>query len=220
MIAALLAWVLCVCVHEFSHALVAYLGGDKSVRQKGYLSLDPTRFIDPMTSLLIPALMLALGGLPLPGGAVMIDESSLKSRRWAMYVSAAGPAGNVLLFLLFALPLHPMLGLVHRFVAEQPTWVYFCGAMAYLNFIAALFNLIPVPPMDGYRLIEHRLSYEMQWKLRQPQVTMATFGLLFMMFWVFPWVWIPFDLMFGMVTSMLGLPADLIHGSYYFVFWS
>jgi Zn-dependent protease len=217
--AALLAWILCVCVHEFAHALVAYFGGDRSVRDKGYLSLDPTRFVDPVGSLLIPAIMLLMGGLPLPGGAVLIDESALKSRRWGVYVSAAGPAANLLLFLLFALPLHPLLGLVHPLAAVQPTWVYFCGGMAYLNFIATLFNLIPVPPLDGYRLIEHQLSYETQWKLRQPQAAMSALALLFMIFWLFPKVWIPFRIMLSMVTSALGLPGDLIEDGYYFVFW-
>jgi len=219
MIAVLLAWMLCVCVHEFAHALVAYIGGDRSVRARGYLSLDPTRFIDPVMSLLIPAIVLLLGGLPLPGGAVLIDESALKSRRWGAYVSAAGPAANLLLFLLFALPLHPLLGLIHRFAAEQPTWVYFCGAMAYLNFVAALFNLIPLPPLDGYRLIEHRMSYETQWKLRQPQVAMSILGLLFMVFWIVPQVWIPFDLMHDLVTSALGLPGGLIYRGYVFIMY-
>jgi Zn-dependent protease len=111
-----------------------------------------------------------------------------------------------------------LLGLVHPLRAVQPTWVSFCGTMAYLNFIATLFNLIPVPPLDGYRLIEHRLSYEMQWKLRQPQVAMATFALLFGVFAVFPWVWIPLILMFDIVTSMLGLPADLILDGYNSIF--
>jgi Zn-dependent protease len=217
MIALLMAWILCVCVHEFAHALVAYFGGDRSVREKGYLSLDPTRFIDPVFSLLIPAIVLMLGGLPLPGGAVRIDESALRSRRWSLYVSAAGPASNFLLFLLFGLALHPALGLVKPTDGLHPSWVYFVGAMAYLNFVATLFNLIPVPPLDGYRLIEHRLSPETQWKLRQPQVAMMAFGALFMLFWVVPHVWIAFDIMLFLVTGALGLPDDLMHQGFLFV---
>lgn len=209
--AAVGAWVLCVCVHEFGHALVAYIGGDRSVRERGYLSLDPLKFIDPVFSLLIPAIVLMLGGVPLPGGAVRIDESALKSRKWSIYVAAAGPAGNILLFLLFGMLLHPRLGLVDRWADFQPTWVYFCGAMAMLNFTGALFNLLPVPPLDGYRLIEHRLSEETQWKMRQPRNSMMAFALLFMAFMVFPRIaWMPFIMMLDFVSSALGLPVDLM----------
>ena len=210
LIAALLAWVLCVCVHEFSHALVAYIGGDKSVKARGYLTLDPTKFIDPVFSLLIPAIVLMLGGLPLPGGSVMIDESSLKSRRWGIYVSAAGPASNFILFLLFALPLHPKLGIVDMTLEYQPMWVYFCGTMSVLNFIATLFNLIPCPPLDGYRIIEHRLPPQIQFMLRQPQNTMGAFGLLFLIFWTVPNAFFPFIWMLSRVSAALGLPLELM----------
>ena len=213
--AVLLAWILSVCVHEFAHALVAYLGGDRSVRERGYLTLDPTRFIDPVFSLLIPTIVLLMGGVPLPGGAVRIDESALKSRKWGLYVSAAGPASNFVLFLLFSLPLHPLLGLVDPYsLAEHPTWVSFFSAMAVLNFIATLFNLIPVPPLDGYRLIEHQLSEEMQWRLRQPGTSMMAFGVLFLIFATVDEVWVPFIYMLDVITSTLGLPADLMLRGY------
>jgi Zn-dependent protease len=221
MLAAIGAWILCVCVHEFSHALVAYIGGDRSVRERGYLSLDPLKFIDPVFSLLIPAIVLMLGGVPLPGGAVRIDESALRNRKWGAYVAAAGPASNLLLFLLFALPLHPRLGLVSFSTAYEPTWVYFCGAMAVLNFTAALFNLIPLPPLDGYRLIEHQLSEETQWKMRQPQTGMMTLGALFMVFIVFgDYAWIPFLRMLETVTGVLGFDARLMFRGYLVVLFN
>ncbi len=218
LLAALMAWIMCVCVHEFGHALVAYLGGDRSVRLKGYLSLNPLRFVDPVFSVLVPAIVLALGGLPLPGGAVQIDEAALRSRRWSLLVSAAGPASNFALFLLFSLPLHPRLGLVDARAAELHTWVYFCGAMAFLNFFATLLNLIPVPPLDGYKLIEHRLSSELQWKLRQPQNAMLAISVLFVLLWVWPQlIMMPVAVMFALVTGPLGLPAGLMLDGFHFV---
>jgi Zn-dependent protease len=210
MFAALLAWILSVCIHEFSHALVAYWGGDVSVREKGYLTLDPTRFIDPVFSLLVPAIILLLGGFPFPGAAVRIDHSRLKSPRWGSYVSAAGPASNLVLFLLLALPLHPALGLVDVDGGPQQTWVYFLGAVAMLNFIAALFNLIPVPPLDGFGMIEHTLDPQLQWKLRQPAVS---FGAIFVLFFVVTRVdafWVPFFFMLYWICRTLGLPADIL----------
>lgn len=220
MLAAVAAWVLCVCVHEFAHALVAYVGGDRSVREKGYLTLDPTRFIDPVFSLLIPAIVLLIGGLPLPGGSVSIDESRLKNRNWGIYVSAAGPASNFILFLLFSLPLHPKLGLVDPLLETQQTWVYFLGAMAVLNFVGVLFNLLPIPPLDGYRIIEHRFSAEMQWKMRQPQTAMMCFGALFLVMVTFDEVWIPFWFMLDHVTATLGLPFGLMIESFNLVLFN
>lgn len=214
MFAALGAWVMCVCLHEFSHALVAYWGGDSSVREKGYLSLDPTRYIDPVFSLLIPAVVLMMGGFPLPGAAVQINRAALKSERWGAYVSAAGPASNFLLFLLFALPLHPMLGIVTDDIAGQPTWVYFLAAMATLNFIVTIFNLIPVPPLDGFGIIEHTFDHETRWKLHQPQVVWACFaGLMFVLFAI-PGAMRPFVFMLEQVCAALGLPIDLLLTGY------
>lgn len=218
-LAALMAWILCVCVHEFAHALVAYIGGDRTVKAKGYLSLDPTRFIDPMFSLLIPAVVLMMGGLPLPGGAVRIDDSSLKSRKWGLYVSAAGPASNFILFLIFGFATRILAGRAEFVEYGYSNWVYFCGMMAYLNFIATLFNLIPCPPLDGYRLIEHRFSPETQWKLRQPQVAFGLFGALFLVFAVVDAAWLPFWWMLEIVTDSLGLPMHImIDGSRLFLY--
>lgn len=163
MLAALAAYIMCVCLHEFAHALVAYWGGGRSVRDKGYLSLDPTRYIDPVFSLLIPAIVLMMGGFPLPGAAVQINAGALRSERWNAYVSAAGPAMNFILFLLFAAPLHPVARLVDSYAASQPTWVYFLGAMSTLNFIVTIFNLIPIPPLDGFGIIEHTFDHETRW---------------------------------------------------------
>jgi len=213
-LALLAAWVLCVTLHEFAHALVAYFGGDDSVRHRGYLTLDPTRFIHPVNTILIPALVLLMGGFPLPGAAVPIDESRLRSQKWAAYVSAAGPATNFILFVLLALPLHPRLGLVDPFLRVQPTWVYFLGAIAMLNFIATLFNLIPLPPLDGFGIIEGSLDPQTRWKLRQPQVGWGCLFALFMIIWNVPHAMLPFYWMFDAVTHTLGLPAGLMARGY------
>ena len=89
-IAVMICWILSVCVHEFAHALVAYLGGDKSVVAKGYLHFNIFAYIHPVTSILLPALFLFMGGVPLPGGAVYIDDRALRSPAWRSAVSAAG----------------------------------------------------------------------------------------------------------------------------------
>src|SRR5271169_6830844 len=97
-------WVFSVCLHEFGHALVAYKGGDYTVREKGYLTLNPIRYTDPLYSLVMPLMFLFLGGIGLPGGAVYINDHLLRSKGWRTAVSLAGPAMNALLVLLLCIP--------------------------------------------------------------------------------------------------------------------
>lgn len=216
MFAAVLAWILSVCIHEFSHALVAYWGGDRSVREKGYLSLDPTKFIDPVFSLLLPAIILMMGGFPLPGGSVMIDRSALRNEKWSAYVSAAGPVSNFLLFLLLCIPIHPIVGIVPP-IGPHPTWVYFTAAMAVLNFTATIFNLIPIPPLDGFGIIEHTFDAETRWKMHQPHAVWGGFGLLMFLLFVFPESMQAFFWMLDYVCDTIGMPFELLAEGFNFV---
>ena len=93
----IVGWVFSLCLHEFSHALVAYYGGDTSVREKGYLTFNPLKYTHPVYSILLPMIFLILGGIGLPGGAVYIETWRLRSKRWESAVSLAGPAANLLL---------------------------------------------------------------------------------------------------------------------------
>ncbi|MBI3834691.1 MAG: site-2 protease family protein [Planctomycetes bacterium] len=158
--AVLICWIFSVCIHEFAHALVAYWGGDESVKAKGYLRFDIFSYIHPVTSILIPVLFLAMGGLPLPGGAVYIDRSLLRNKHWGAAVSLAGPLSNFLLFLSLAFLVHPHTGLVDPMNEEPPKWAILLGAMCVLELWSVLFNLIPIPPLDGFGIIEPYLSYE------------------------------------------------------------
>lgn len=202
LIAVLLAWIVCVTIHEFSHALVAYFGGDKSMRERGYLSLDPTKFIDPVMSLLIPAIVLLMGGFPLPGASVPVDRSLLRNEKWEKLVSAAGPASNFILFLLFAAILHPAFSLTNGVASEQPNWILFIGAMAYLNLFSVFLNLIPIPPLDGFGIIEHQFDLH----TREVMYRNSYFflGGLFLALWVFDWPFIAINYMMDTVMSALG----------------
>ena len=74
----LAGWAVSLCLHEFGHAYTAYRGGDRSVRAKGYLTLDIRRYADLGLSLVLPVFFLLLGGIPLPGGAVWIDHGAIR----------------------------------------------------------------------------------------------------------------------------------------------
>ena len=113
-------WVITLCLHEFAHAAVAYAGGDTSVRARGYLTLNPLRYTDLAYSVIIPILLLAVGGIPLPGGAVLVEPGRLRHRWYASLVSAAGPATNMVAgFLLAVRSLRPSTPLSVR---PCPTW--------------------------------------------------------------------------------------------------
>jgi Zn-dependent protease len=142
------AWLVSLCLHEFGHAVVAYWGGDTSVETRGYLSLDPLRYVQPWLSLLLPMLFVAIGGFGFPGGAVYIDHRRLRSRGIESLVSVAGPAATLLCFALLALPF--WLGLQLRF--SQDFW----GAIAFLAFLqitALVLNLLPLPGLDGFGIV-------------------------------------------------------------------
>src|SRR5882757_5945491 len=105
--AVFIGWVLTVVLHEFAHGIVAYWGGDYTIRERGGLTLNPLQYIDPVFSLLMPVLFLLMGGVPLPGGVTYIHRELLRNKWWESAVALAGPAMNFLLFLLLALPFHP-----------------------------------------------------------------------------------------------------------------
>ncbi len=187
LVAVIIGWILSVCFHEFAHALIAYWGGDRTVRQKGYLSLNPIAYIHPIYTILLPCLILWMGGMPLPGAAVKIETHRLKNAWWKSAVSAAGPLSNILLLLILAVVLHPRTGLVDPNAVEQPTWVLFLGAMATLQAMAVLFNLIPIPPLDGFGILEPFMPAETRIKLSAPNVSLGgLFILFFVMFRVAP----------------------------------
>lgn len=153
------------CLHEFGHAYAAHRGGDDSIAGRGYLDLNPMRYMNPVLSLLLPAIYLIIGHLPLPGGSVMVNRAAIRSRRGASLVSAAGPLMNILfagiamaLVAVFA----PTFG-SSGFIDASGPHAYFWMALsffAYLQVAVAILNLIPVPGLDGYGIIEPYLRYE------------------------------------------------------------
>lgn len=155
-------WVISLCIHEFGHALLAYLGGDRSVKASGYLTLNPLRYTNLLMSIIFPVIFLLLGGIALPGGAVYIDHSALRSRAWDSLVSLAGPIGTLLCALLISLPFLLIPG--HLDWINHP-YARFFGALAFLGFmevVALLLNLLPIPGLDGFGILRPWLPYSLQ----------------------------------------------------------
>lgn len=144
-------WVVSLALHEFGHAIVAYLGGDRSVLGKGYLTLDVRKYVDLGTSLLFPLFILVIGGIGLPGGAVWIDTGSIRTPAMRSLMSAAGPAASGLCAVLCLVPVR--VGLV-----EAPWLVVGLSFLGWIQVIAMIFNLLPIPGLDGFGVIEPYLS--------------------------------------------------------------
>lgn len=179
--ALFIGWVLSVVLHEFAHGVVALSGGDYTIRERGGLSLNPLQYVDPLMSIVMPLLFMLLGGMPLPGGATYIRRDLLRGRLWISAVAAAGPATNFLLYLLLTLSLNPHIGWVtaDESVADWSPAQRLVAALAFVQLLSVLFNLIPIPPLDGYMLISPYLGKKMQEVLALRPVAIGLFVLVF-----------------------------------------
>jgi Zn-dependent protease len=180
--AILIGWIMSVVLHEWAHGFAAYLGGDYTIKERGGLSLNPLQYVDPVMSIVLPAIFLMMGGIPLPGGVTYIRNDLLRSRGWQSIVSLAGPMMNLVLFVLLALPFHPKVGLIDPTISvgEYKAWQIFLGAMAQLQIIAVMLNLIPIPPLDGFGVISPYMDEETRTKLLTPPIPLFALVVLFL----------------------------------------
>ncbi len=157
----LAAYFVVLCLHEFGHAYAAHRAGDADVVARGYLDLNPMRYLNPVLSILLPAFYLVLGGLPLPGGAVMVNRGAARKRWQASLISAGGPLWNILFAAIAMAAVAIWAPNFEGFVAD-PHRVFWSAVafFAYIQVAVAVLNLIPVPGLDGYGIIEPYLRYE------------------------------------------------------------
>jgi Zn-dependent protease len=165
-------WLVSLCLHEFGHAATAWRFGDHDAEARGYLTLDPRRYSHPALSLLLPMIFIALGGIGLPGAAVYLRTWFMTPARRTL-VSLAGPAANLLLAVL-------LLVLVRVFGTTDHA-VFWAGVsfLAFLQIMAVVLNLLPIPGLDGYDALEPHLSPETQ-RAVAPAKQYGVFILLFL----------------------------------------
>lgn len=209
----LLGWILAVMAHEFAHAFVAHLGGDTTIRAKGYLAFDPRRYVDVGVSLVIPLVALALGGIGFPGAAVYLRNDLIRSRAWRAAAALAGPGATLVVLLVLAYGLN----LWSR--AGFPSPLFEAVAMlAFLQATALILNLLPIPGLDGFGAIRPFLP--VAWR---PQILKAeglTMAALLLIFFFVPGA---SGLLVGAAASLtaaLGVPREAIAGGWdAFHFW-
>lgn len=207
----LIGWVFSLCLHEFSHALAAYYGGDTTVKDKGYLTFNPLKYTHPVYSLLLPLVFLMMGGIGLPGGAVYIERWRLRGKQWETAVSLAGPFSNALLALILGLILQGMP------VSASGIWPGL-AFLAFLQISAVVLNLIPLPPFDGFGAIEPYISMDIRMKFGQAQ-GMLTWVVLILL-WQVPFIGGLFWGLIGFLARLVGIPLQLAGlGLDQFMFW-
>jgi Zn-dependent protease len=188
MIAVIIGWIMTVVLHELAHGLIAHVGGDYTIRQRGGLTLNPLQYIDPVNSILLPAVFLAIGGVPLPGGVTYIRTDLLKTKYWASAVSFAGPAMNFLLFFLLLLPFHPKIGWIHP-QDDPSTWSQgqlFLTTLGMLQFYGGCLNLLPIPPLDGFGVISPFMDPETRQKMMSQSVSQIGVFVIVVLIWTVP----------------------------------
>jgi Zn-dependent protease len=147
-----------VILHEIAHGAVAEHFGDDTARVMGRITLNPISHIDPYFTILVP-LLLYFSGAPIIGGAkpVPVNYFKLNNFRWGVFwVSIAGVLTNLFLALVFSLPLRFML-------VSQPVHDLFIQIIS-LNVFLAIFNTIPIPPLDGSKVFAALLG---EWAIKK-----------------------------------------------------
>lgn len=139
-----LAIIIVISLHEFSHALMGYLLGDKTAEHEGRLTLNPLAHLDPFGTIML--LIVGFGwGKPVP-----FNPYNLKYQKWGpAWIALAGPVSNFLSAIFFAV----VLKIVSNFVDPNSYVVVFLFYLIFFDIILGLFNLIPIPPLDGSKLL-------------------------------------------------------------------
>ncbi|MYR08342.1 hypothetical protein GTV32_19465 [Gordonia sp. SID5947] len=226
LLVVLAGWVISLCLHEFAHAVTAFRFGDRNAELRGYLTLNPLRYTHPGLSLALPLLIILMGGIGFPGGAVYVNQHGF-TRAQRTIVSLAGPATNALLGVALLM--------VVRFASPETYSTQGYGSsnllyivdglnlwaalsmLAFLQITAAVLNLLPVPGFDGYGAIDPYLSDQ----TRASVAKIAPYGFLI----VFALLFIPFlnraffDLVYWLF-GLSGVPSALAsYGWDLFIFW-
>jgi Zn-dependent protease len=177
--AAVLVTVIAITFHEAAHGYAAEALGDPTAREQGRVTLNPIKHVDPVGTLMVPGILLIVQALTIGrvdamfGWAkpVPVDPWRLNNPRWGMmWVAAAGPAMNLVLAFIGALAAHAA-GLLEG--ESAAILLRSIALFMVVNLVLACFNMLPIPPLDGGRILTALLPAP----LARPYAQMERFGL-------------------------------------------
>lgn len=203
-IAIIIVLILSIVLHEVAHGYAANWLGDPTARLAGRLTANPLPHIDPLGSVVLPAILFLTHSPFLFGWAkpVPVNLYNLRNQKWGgAIVAAAGPFTNIFLAVIFAI-------LVRLAVPLQlsPSFITLAASIVQINVLLAVFNLIPFPPLDGSKMIDPFLPHSLRMQLRSVGTYLNSFGMIGMLLFLFVFVTVlstPFYLLIGYITSRL-----------------
>lgn len=201
---AIIILVFSVVVHEVSHGAMANQLGDPTAKYAGRLTLNPISHIDPVGSIILPMFLILTNSPFLVGWAkpVPINPYNLKDQKYGpAKTAAAGPIANIIIAVFFGLLLRflPVFGIID----SQMIYSFF-QYIVVINLILALFNLIPIPPLDGSHILFSFLPYSMEGL----KISLSRWGMIILMFLIF---FVPE--FFGLLGKMVDFMFRIIVGS-------
>src|SRR3989338_7291549 len=181
--------ILSVVVHEVSHGYIAYLLGDPTAKRAGRLSMNPLKHLDLTGSFIVPLMLVLLKSSFILGWAkpVPFNPYNLKNQKWVpAIVALAGPATNFLTALVFGLGIR----FSEYFSFLPSSFFQIAGLIALVNLQLMILNLIPIPPLDGSRVLQAILPFRWQ-KTMYVLERYSIFFILIFIFFVWQYLFLP-----------------------------
>lgn len=188
-----------VVIHEVSHGYAAYSLGDNTAKYAGRLNLNPLNHLEWFGSFILPMMSYFFGGFIIGWAKpVPFNPYNLRNQRWGeAIVAVAGPLSNIVLALFFGLLIR--FGILAQF---GPTFVYIASTIVFINLILATFNLIPVPPLDGSKILFSILPYHLR-DVRNFLERNSFFILIFFVFFLWQFVLPLVSWEFHLITGLI-----------------
>jgi len=176
---AIAVLIMSIVIHEVSHGYSAYMLGDSTAKYAGRLTLNPLKHLDLFGSVIVPLLLIITKAGFIFGWAkpVPYNPYNLKNQKWgSAIVGAAGPASNFFMALVFGLVLRFGMG-----TFLPPSSIAIIVLIVFINLLLGIFNLIPIPPLDGSKLLFAVLPY----KWDHVQHSLERYGFFVLLFFIF-----------------------------------
>jgi Zn-dependent protease len=189
-----------VVIHEVAHGYTALLFGDPTAKNAGRLTLNPIKHIDLLGSIIVPIIMAILPGGIILGWAkpVPYNPYNLTNRRWGeFWVAFAGPLSNILIATVFIFMIR-----AQTILELSSVTVTLMFVIVLINMVLALFNMLPIPPLDGSKIFLNFLPFE---TYQKAIVFLQGWGIFLILFFVF-FIWDPlFKLLLNFVIFVTGV---------------